>query len=102
MHHSIDNYNPTSVFEQQEVTGMTGMPKTLSVAEFARSAGITKKYAFDLTQSGRLGATKDERGRWVISSDALNAFMRLRKARLMANVELASLAATQRRVAATA
>ena len=70
------------------------MPKTLSIAEFSRSAGITKKYAFDLAQSGRLGATKDGRGRWVISSDALSTFLRARKARLKASVELASLGTT--------
>jgi len=67
--------------------------KTLSVSEFARGVGITKKYAFDLAQSGRLGATKDERGRWVIPSDALNTFLRLRRARQRANAELASLTA---------
>ena len=69
------------------------MPKTLSVAEFARSAGITKKYAFDLVQSGRLGATKDGHGRWVIPSDALNTFLRLRKARQRARAEMASFGA---------
>ena len=69
------------------------MPKTLSVAEFSRSAGVTKKYAFDLVQSGRLGATKDERGRWAIPADALSTFLRLRKARRRADAELASLSA---------
>lgn len=69
------------------------MQKTLSIAEFARSAGITKNYAFNLAQSGRLGATKDERGRWVISSDALEIFLRARKARQRATADLANLSA---------
>ena len=76
---------------KEQAEAIATMPKILSVSEFARSAGITKKYAFDLAQSGRLGAVKDERGHWAIPADALNTFLRLRKARQRANAELASL-----------
>jgi excisionase family DNA binding protein len=69
------------------------MMKALSVSEFARRAGITKKYAFDLAQSGRLGATKDVRGHWVISADALDAYVRARKARQKATETLTALGA---------
>ena len=69
------------------------MRKTLSVSEFARSAGITKKYAFDLAQSGRLGATKDERGRWAVPVEALKTRLRLRNAQRRASAELARLSA---------